>query len=248
MSTELLLQTERLPSPETGPKADSAPAPLLVLRQLSRWYSNEGRRIDVLEDVSFSLAPGETMALFGPSGSGKSTLLNLIALLDRPDRGEIRFAGEKIDGLSRQDAERFRARHVGIVFQSFNLIPTLSALENVEIALLPLEKSAAKRRERACAILERVGLGDRLKHRPAQLSGGQQQRVGVARALCKRPALVLADEPSANLDSRSAQALFALMRELAAECGTAFLIATHDQRLLQEADRSLELIDGRLTL
>ncbi|MFC4158921.1 ABC transporter ATP-binding protein [Chitinimonas lacunae] len=241
MSTELLDHQGK-----ATPCQPTATGALLTVQHLSRWHRSEGQRLAVLDHVSLHLLPAETVALFGPSGSGKSTLLNLLALLDRPDQGEIHFEGRRIDNASPAEAEWIRARRLGVIFQSFNLIPSLSALENVEIALLAQGGSRIERRSRAVAMLERVGLGDRLGHRPSQLSGGQQQRVGVARALCKRPALVLADEPSANLDSQSAQALFGLMRELASEVGTTFLVATHDPRLVQQADRTLELRDGRL--
>jgi putative ABC transport system ATP-binding protein len=214
---------------------------------LCRWFNLGSGRIDALRDVSLTLRSGEVVALVGPSGSGKSTLLNLLALLDKPDAGQLLFDGEPIDAGAAHAAQRFRARHLGMVFQGYNLIPTLSAIENVEMALLPLVAAKPERRAQAGAALARVGLADRLHHRPRQLSGGQQQRVGIARALCKQPAFVLADEPSASLDTHTAMALMALVRELARACNTAFLVATHDTRVLDQMDRVHHIEDGRLT-
>lgn len=218
----------------------------LLARNLTKSFDVEGGRIEVLRNVSVTLQSGETAALFGPSGSGKSTLLNVLSLLDRPDAGTIEFDGQQVDVGCAESVQALRAAHIGIVFQGFNLIPTLSALENVEMALLPVLREKRERRTRATATLDRVGLGNRLHHRPNQLSGGQQQRVGIARALCKQPAFVLADEPTANLDTRTAHELFALMSELARECCTSFLVATHDSRLLEQVDRTHNIEDGRL--
>jgi ABC-type lipoprotein export system ATPase subunit len=218
----------------------------LEVQRLSKWFDRGGSRVNVLRDISFTVRSGEMVALFGPSGSGKSTLLNLLALLDGPNVGCIEFDGQRLDAGAIPLAERFRATKLGLIFQDFNLIPTLSALENVEMGLLPLGGSSEGRRTAAAAMLQRVGLADRLHHRPAQLSGGQQQRVGVARALCKRPVVALVDEPTANLDSDSARTLFKLMHELASECQTVLLVATHDPRMLAQSDRVLRLEDGRL--
>jgi putative ABC transport system ATP-binding protein len=214
---------------------------------LCRWFNLGSGRIDALRDVSLTLRSGEVVALVGPSGSGKSTLLNQLALLDKPDAGRLLFDGQPIEAGAARAAQDFRARHLGMVFQGFNLIPTLSALENVEMALLPLVPGKPERRAQAAEALVRVGLADRLHHRPRQLSGGQQQRVGIARALCKQPAFVLADEPSASLDTHTAMALMALVRELARTSSTAFLVATHDTRVLALMDRVHHIEDGRLT-
>ena len=214
---------------------------------LCRWFNLGSGRIDALRDVSLTLRSGEVVALVGPSGSGKSTLLNLLALLDKPDAGQLLFDGQPIEAGAARAAQNFRARHLGMVFQGFNLIPTLSAIENVEMALLPLVPGKPERRAQAAEALGRVGLADRLHHRPKQLSGGQQQRVGIARALCKQPAFVLADEPSASLDTQTTMSLMALVRELARTSNTAFLVATHDTRVLAHMDRVHHIEDGRLT-
>jgi putative ABC transport system ATP-binding protein len=220
--------------------------PILEATGLCRRYDVGDGRIDALHDVSLALHSGEVAALAGPSGSGKSTLLNILALLDRPDAGTLAFEGRLLLPEDAAAVQHWRARHLGLVFQGGNLIPTLSALENVEMALLPLPGTRSERRDRAAAALARVGLSARLQHRPSQLSGGQQQRVGIARALCKQPAVVLADEPTASLDTTTALALMALMRELARESHTAFLVATHDARVLALADRRHRIEDGRL--
>lgn len=213
---------------------------------LHRWFDLASGRIEVLKDVSLTLHSGEVVALVGPSGSGKSTLLNILALLDKPDAGLVLLNGMPIDAGAPGTAQDFRARHLGIVFQGYNLIPTLTALENVEMALLPLVAARSERRAQAIAALECVGLADRLHHKPRQLSGGQQQRVGIARAVCKRPAFVLADEPTASLDTHTALALMRLVRELAHTSHTAFLVATHDSRVLAHVDRLHQIEDGRL--
>lgn len=205
-------------------------------RGLTRTFRVGGRPVAALRDVSLNIAAGAFVALCGPSGSGKSTLLHILAGLDTPDAGEVSFAGRP--GCGRLGTE------VGFIFQSFNLIPVLSALENVEMPLWPRRLPAIERRRLAANMLERVGLAERADHRPAALSGGQQQRVAVARALVGGPAVVFADEPTANLDGRTAEDILVPMRSLNAALGTTFIFSTHDVRVMGHADRRIDLEDG----
>ncbi len=201
----------------------------------------------VLHGVSFELAPGEFTALVGPSGSGKSTLLHLLGLLDRPTGGRIVVRGRDTADLGRRALGAFRGRTIGFVFQFHHLLPAFTALENVMMpALADRGRPDAAMRQRAIDLLERVGLSDRLHYRATDLSGGQQQRVAVARALSMGPAIVLADEPTGNLDTESGDQVFALLREFNREQGTAFLLVTHDPRLAARCDRVIELVDGRI--
>jgi putative ABC transport system ATP-binding protein len=195
--------------------------------------------------VSLAVKAGEFLAVAGPSGSGKTTLLNLIGCLDTPTSGEVAIDGEAIGGLSAGRRADLRARKLGFVFQTFNLIPVLTAWENVEYPLL-LQRRRGDVAKRVQAALEHVGLADRARHRPTELSGGQQQRVAIARALVTEPALVLADEPTANLDSRTGSEIVELMRRLNRERGTTFVFSTHDPRIVNAADRVLQISDGRL--
>ena len=198
-----------------------------------------------LRDCDFSLESGEFTALSGPSGSGKTTMLNLVGLLDVPSAGTVKVEGTDVSGLSNQALAAIRAKRIGFVFQSFNLIPVLTALENVELAL-QLAHVGGSRRERSVQALERVGLGDKLERRPNQLSGGQQQRVAIARALVKEPALIIADEPTANLDSTTGSEILALMRKMNADHGTTFLFSTHDPMVMKMARRLVTLHDGQV--
>jgi putative ABC transport system ATP-binding protein len=204
-------------------------------------------RVDVtaLSGVSLKVEAGEFLAVAGPSGSGKTTLLNLIGCLDTPTAGEIEIDGEPVSGLAPSARADLRARKLGFVFQTFNLIPVLTAWENVEYPLL-LRRRAGDVPDRVRRALEDVGLADRGSHRPTELSGGQQQRVAIARALVTEPALVLADEPTANLDSVTGHDVVELMRRLNRERGTTFVFSTHDPRILKAADRVVEIRDGRL--
>ncbi len=213
-------------------------AAAISARGLTRTFRLGDRPVAALRDVSLDIEAGAFIALCGPSGSGKSTLLHILAGLDAPDAGEVFFAGRP--GCGRLGAD------VGFVFQSFNLIPVLSALENVEMPLWPRRLPTAERRRLATDMLDRVGLADRAHHRPAALSGGQQQRVAVARALVGGPAVVFADEPTANLDGRTAEDILALMRSLNAALGTTFVFSTHDARVMGYADRRIDLEDGVL--
>ena len=214
--------------------------------RLSRRYPLDHSSVSALEDVSFRVARGEFLAVAGPSGSGKSTLLNLIGCLDRPTKGTVCIDGQDTAKLKPARLSALRREKLGFVFQSFNLIPVFTAAENVAYPLLIQRVSAAERRRRVRGALESVGLLDRARQRPDLLSGGERQRVAVARAIVHRPALVLADEPTANLDTRNATQLIDLMHALNRQLGVTFLFSTHDPRLLDRAERVLQLCDGRL--
>lgn len=219
----------------------------LVIDHLSKSYTLGGSLVQALDDVSFTVPDGGVIAVSGPSGSGKSTLFNLIAGFDRPDCGRILVGETDVAAVAERDMDAFRNETLGFIFQRFNLLPVLSAQENVELALLPRNVSRAECRSRAEAALAAVGLAERRHHRPDQLSGGQQQRVAVARALVGNPTLVLADEPTGNLDGRSAADILGLIATLHATYQTCFLIATHDPRVLQAAHRVITLTDGKLS-
>ncbi len=217
--------------------------PIILVEGLVKIYG-DGTEVVALDGLSFRVTAGEFVAVMGPSGSGKSTLLNLLAALDRPTRGRVSIGGVSLDAV--EDLDAFRARTVGLVFQMHNLIPTLTARENVEVPMIGVGVGRAERRARAVELLERVGLGDRLEHLPAQLSGGQRQRVAIARALANHPALLLADEPTGNLDSVSGAEVIALLRRLNHEVGTTVVLVTHDLDVARQADRVLILQDGRI--
>ena len=215
---------------------------LLALREVSRRY--DGGRVVALVNVSVSIAPGETVALTGRSGSGKSTLVHLMAGLDVPSSGSVRFRDREISGAPAW--ARLRAHEIGIVFQAFNLLPTLDALRNIMVPMLGVEPDTERRRSRARELLERVGLAARAGHRPAEMSGGERQRVAIARCLANRPALVLADEPTGNLDSGNARAVTDLLLQVCADNGSALVIATHDPTVADRLTRRIELLDGRV--
>ncbi len=222
----------------------SCAEPLLKMRNVNKHYLLGESRIDALKEVDLAIQAGEFVAVWGPSGSGKSTFCNLIGLLDAPSSGSVYFQGENVASLSDDQRSELRNRSIGFVFQGFNLIPVLSALENVMLPLQLGRASAGEAREAAVARLAEVGLSSHLAHRPAKLSGGQQQRVAIARALIGAPALVVADEPTANLDSENALKVIALMRSISKSEGTAFVFSTHDERLLERVDRRIMLHDG----
>jgi len=217
----------------------------VAVEHVSKTYRLGKVDVVALDDVSFAVAAGEFVAIAGPSGSGKTTLLNLIGCLDTPTAGEIRIDGEAVSVLSAGRRADLRARKLGFVFQTFNLIPVLTAWENVEYPLL-IHPRDGERRARVGAALAQVGLQDRARHRPPELSGGQQQRVAIARALVGEPALVLADEPTANLDSATGRDIIELMRRLNRERAVTFVFSTHDARIMSAADRVLDISDGRL--
>jgi putative ABC transport system ATP-binding protein len=219
---------------------------ILVTRGLSRNFHRGLSEVNALNSVSIEIPAGGFVALSGPSGSGKSSLLNILGLIDKPDQGEVYLQGKLIDYEDTADLERQRREKLGFIFQDFNLIPVLSALENVEMPLLARDIKANERKELAAAALDAVGLADRLHHCPHQMSGGQQQRVAVARALVTEPALVLADEPTANLDSRTTFELLDLMSDISVSRGTTFVFSTHDQRVLEKANQVIYLLDGKV--
>jgi len=224
------------------------PAPLIELDGLRKSY-NLGlpNETEVLHGLSFRIGRGEFAALIGPSGSGKSTLLNIVGLLERMTDGSYRIEGEEVNGLDDAALTLRRRSTLGFVFQFHHLLPAFSALENVTLPALMREgRITPAQRERARAVLAAVGLGDAMGKRPGELSGGMQQRVAIARALVLEPPLVLADEPTGNLDTASSDEVFALMRQMHAELNTSFLVVTHDPRLAARCDRVLELVDGRL--
>jgi putative ABC transport system ATP-binding protein len=225
---------------------------MIVARNLTQRYPlGDGRPpLSVLSGVDLDVAEGEVLAVLGPSGSGKTTLLGLLAGLDRPSEGTVRLRGVALDELDEDERAAFRAEHVGFVFQNFQLVPTLTALENVLVALelLPPQRrrtpAAAERRARE--LLERVGLGDRLDHHPAQLSGGEQQRVGLARAFANDPRVLFADEPTGNLDRATGHEVVELLLELNRERGTTLVVVTHDEELARRASRIVHLAAGRI--
>jgi putative ABC transport system ATP-binding protein len=220
---------------------------IIQCRGVEKTYVQGAVRVPALQGIDLDIAAGDFATLSGPSGSGKTTLLSLIGGLDRPTSGSIRVDGESIEAMERNRLADLRLHKIGFVFQSYSLIPVLSAIENVAFILQLLGESRHEREQRAREMLREVGLEGLEGRRPARLSGGQQQRVAVARALAPRPAIVLADEPSANLDSHNAEELIALMARLNASSGTTFLIATHDARVIAHSRRQIELTDGRIS-
>jgi len=219
--------------------------PICELKNVTRTYGTGPARVDAIKDITISIDAGEFTAFSGPSGSGKTTLLNQIGCLDAPTEGDLYVDGQGTRGLSSKALSNLRAEKIGFIFQSFNLIPVLSALENVALAL-DLSGRGNGSRDAAAQILTDVGLGGMENRRPNQLSGGQQQRVAIARALVKKPVLVIADEPTANLDSKNGDQVLAIMRELNEKLGATFLFSTHDPRVIKRAKRIVTLEDGRI--
>jgi putative ABC transport system ATP-binding protein len=220
--------------------------PIVRIAGLHKFFRRGSEQIDVLEDLTLEVPEGEFLALMGPSGSGKTTLLNLMAGLDQPSAGTIWVGDHLISAMSEAELARWRTRHVGFVFQFYHLLPVLTAYENVELPLLLLPLSAAQRRRQVLTVLDLVGLSDRMRHRPGQLSGGQQQRVGIARAIVTDPTLIVADEPTGDLDSRSADEILDLMVELQKGLQKTIIMVTHDPRAAVRAERVLHLEKGRL--
>ncbi|WP_332855730.1 ABC transporter ATP-binding protein [Duganella sp. S19_KUP01_CR8] len=220
-------------------------AAILEVDAVSKHYLRGDERIVALDRVSFRIDHPSVTAIAGPSGSGKSTLLGMLARFDRPDSGSISVDGERLDQIAEPQLDQYRNRKLGFVFQQFNLVGTLTAQENVELALAPQKLAPAERSRRAIEALQMVGMDHRLKHEPSELSGGQQQRVAIARALVNRPSLVIADEPTGNLDGKTAQQLLELIGNLNRQVGTTFVIATHDQRVMDMAHSVVRLADGR---
>ena len=219
----------------------------VVIKHVDKTYHLDAVDVPALADINLEIRPNCFTVISGPSGSGKTTLLNLIGCIDRPDRGEIVVAGQAVHTLSDNALSDFRARHLGFIFQNFNLLPVLTTYENVEYPLLLAKVSAAERRQRVLALLDAVGLADRAQNLPGQLSGGQRQRVAIARALATEPQLVLADEPTANLDSHTGAAIIALMRKMQREHHVSFVFSSHDPQVQAEADDAIFIRDGCIT-
>ncbi|HEX3913450.1 MAG TPA: ABC transporter ATP-binding protein [Steroidobacteraceae bacterium] len=219
---------------------------LVSLNNVVKRYQRGKQSVEVLHGVNLSIEQGEFLALMGPSGSGKTTLLNLIAGLDQPTEGEVTVAGERIDRLSGGKLAKWRARHVGFVFQFYNLLPVLTAARNVEVPLLLTKLSSARRKQNVRAVLELVGLADRATHKPGELSGGQQQRVSIARALVADPTLLVCDEPTGDLDRENAEEILKLLQTLNREQGKTIIMVTHDPLAADHASRILHVDKGRL--
>lgn len=220
--------------------------PILNIRNVSKSFTRGGESINVLRDLNLTVGEGEFLGIMGPSGSGKTTLLNLIAGLDKPNRGEVWIGGQLISNMTEAQLAKWRTRNIGFIFQFYHLLPVLSAYENVELPLLLLPISSQKRREQVLNALDLVGLSDRMSHRPGQLSGGQQQRVGIARAIVTDPTLIVADEPTGDLDARSAVEILNLMGELQKSLNKTILLVTHDPRAAERAQRVVHLEKGQL--
>ncbi len=218
---------------------------MLIAENLTRSYPMEGRSLYALDNVSFRIRQGEYAAIVGPSGSGKSTLMNLLGCLDSPTGGRYLLCGRDVSALCDRELAQVRGQRIGFVFQGFQLVPRLTALENVALPLMLCGVPAQERSTRAAELLRRVGLGDRLQHKPAQLSGGQQQRVAIARALSRNPDVLLADEPTGSLDARSTEDILTLLDSLHAE-GRTIVLITHDQRVASRAGRQLRIQQVRL--
>jgi putative ABC transport system ATP-binding protein len=218
------------------------------LSGVSKNFEKSGRPVVALQDVDLTIADGEMLAIQGPTGQGKTTLLQLLGGLDRATSGIVAFDGDDLGRLGESQLADLRARAFGFVFQTFNLIPTLTALENVEVALVPLHVSGSERRRRSAAALDEVGLADRSSHLPSELSGGQQQRVAIARALVKEPKVVLADEPTGNLDEETRDDIVNLLQSMSALRGLTLVIVTHDSTVARRAPRTALIKKGRLTI
>ncbi len=219
----------------------------VVLSQVSKNYRLDTVVVPALIGINLEVRPNCFTVIAGPSGSGKTTLLNLIGCIDHPDSGDVVLGGRSVKAMSDDELSDFRVRHLGFIFQNFNLLPVLTAYENVEYPLLMAKAPARERRQRVMALLDAVGLADKAGNRPGQLSGGQRQRVAIARALATSPQLVLADEPTANLDSETGATIIALMRKMQREHKVSFVFSSHDPKVLAEADDAVFIRDGRIT-
>ncbi len=220
---------------------------LLEIRNLSKVYHRDSQAIPVFEDIDLDVERGDFLVLMGPSGSGKTTLLNLIAGLDEPTTGQITVGGEEVTGMSRRQLAAWRSRHVGFIFQLYNLLPVLTAYQNVELPLLLTQLSKKERREHVMTVLDVVGLADRADHFPRQLSGGQEQRVAIARAIVSDPTVILADEPTGDLDAKSADEILTLLQRLNGEFQKTILLVTHDAHAAERAHAIMHLDKGVLT-
>jgi putative ABC transport system ATP-binding protein len=239
------IEERRLMSGEEMTQVDGSRL-LYRLDNVSRVFRVGSQEVRAADAISLDIDRGEFVAIQGPSGSGKSTLLQLLGALDKPTGGSLSFDGRELTDLSQGDLTKVRSREIGFIFQSFNLIPTLTAEENVELAMVPMRSGRAKRRARGAELLEQVGLGTRAKHLPSRLSGGEQQRVAIARALANEPHVLLADEPTGNLDSQTADEVVAILARLSAERDVTVIIVTHAEEVAQRATRRLRMRDGKL--
>jgi len=219
---------------------------IITIKNLTKIYDGSGIQVTAVNNIDLNFDKGEFAAIVGPSGSGKTTLLNMLGGLDRPTSGDVIIDGQNIWQLSPRKLTRFRLNHIGFVFQSYNLIPVLTAGENTEFIMHLQGRSKAERNQRVQELLDAVGIGDRIKSRPNKLSGGQQQRVAVARALASKPTFILADEPTANLDSKSTETLLDIMETLNRNEKITFIFSTHDARVVQKARRVITLVDGKV--
>jgi putative ABC transport system ATP-binding protein len=227
------------------PEADGQP--MIQISNVSKSYRRDSLKIPVLSNISLTVPGGEFLALMGPSGSGKTTLLNLIAGIDKPDNGEVVIHGTSIGSLNESALARWRSTHIGFIFQFYNLLPVLTAYENVELPLLLTNLSKKEKRDHVTAALTLVGLGDRTKHYPKQLSGGQEQRVAIARAIVTDPTVLVADEPTGDLDKTSASEIMTLLERLNNEYGKTIIMVTHDPRAAEKAHKVMHLDKGELT-
>ena len=219
---------------------------VIEVEGLEKTYANNGVAVEALRNINLRISAGEFLAIAGPSGSGKTTLLNIIGLLDEQTRGRLLLDGHDLAGVSRQERARIRLRRMGFIFQAYNLIPVLTALENIEFVMMLQGVGEKERRARALAVMEELGIGDLAEARPARMSGGQQQRVAVARAIVHQPPIVLADEPTANLDSKTAHVLIDIMNRLCEERNITFVFSSHDQNVLDHSRRLVLLHDGEI--
>jgi len=221
-------------------------AEILRAERLGKTFEKNGNRVCALSDMDLVIEKGEFLSIQGPSGSGKSTMLNLLGCLDRPTSGRLLIEGTDVSRMSENERADIRAQKIGFVFQAFNLIPVLSALENVELPMIATGVPRARRASRAAVLLERVGLAGRVKHRPDELSSGEQQRVAIARALANSPSMILADEPTGNLDTKTGLEIMGILQILNSELGTTVIMVTHDDRMAKMANMRLYLKDGRI--
>jgi len=219
---------------------------IIKIKNLTKDFPIGGRTFTALKNINFEVGTGEFAGFVGPSGSGKTTLLNIIGSLDMPTRGEAVVLGQSVGGLSSIEASRLRSRHLGFIFQTYNLLPVYTAFENVEFPLLLLKMPVTQRKKAVMEALEWVGLEDRSGSRPIQMSGGECQRVAIARAMVKKPEIVLADEPTANLDAKNSHHILKTMQNLNAELKTTFLFATHDEKVIHYLERKIHLMDGQI--